>query len=68
MEAKRISVDEAKRRFDAGDGTVFLDTRAPDAWNKSDVQIPGAIRVDPHEVEQHLGEIPRGRPIITYCT
>jgi rhodanese-related sulfurtransferase len=68
MEPTRISVEEAKRRFDAEPRIVFLDTRSPEAWDKSHIQIPGAIRVPAEEVEQHLAEIPRGRAIITYCT
>ena len=68
MESIRISLDDAKKRFDSGGDTVFVDTRAPEAWSKSNVQIPGAIRVDPHEVESNLARIPRGRPIVTYCT
>ena len=68
MESLRVSVDEAKRRWETGEGLVFLDTRAPDAWNNSNVRVPGAIRVDPHDVEPYLASIPRGKPIVTYCT
>jgi rhodanese-related sulfurtransferase len=57
-----------KERMDRGEPLVFLDTRAPEAWDKSDVKIAGAIRVPPDKVEQHLKEIPRDHTIITYCT
>ena len=54
--------------LDTDERTVFVDTRAPEAWDTSDMKLPGAIRVSPHEVEQHLAEIPRNASIITYCT
>jgi rhodanese-related sulfurtransferase len=61
-------VIEAKRLWDSGAGVVFLDTRSPTAWEGSEIQIPGSIRVTVAELEQRLNEIPRGRPVITYCT
>jgi hypothetical protein len=44
-EPERITVEEVKGRIDRGESVVFLDTRAPDAWEKSDIKIKGAIRV-----------------------
>jgi rhodanese-related sulfurtransferase len=67
-ETPRVTVDEVKARLDRGEPIVFLDTRAPDAWEKSDVRVKGAIRVPPDEVDRHLHEIPRDRSIVTYCT
>jgi rhodanese-related sulfurtransferase len=64
----RILVDEVRRRMNAGEQFAFLDTRNPQAWGESDVKIPGALRVPAGDAEQHLAEIPRDRPIITYCT
>ena len=64
---EKIDVQEAKRLFDGGQA-AFLDTRSPNSWGKSDVQVPGAIRVPPDEVAQHLGEIPPAGTLITYCT
>lgn len=68
MEPTRVSVNEVKQRMDRGESVVFLDTRNPKAWGSAKVTLPGAIRVPADEVEQHLQEIPRNRPIITYCT
>ena len=67
MELTSISVEEAKREFDAGQ-IVFVDTRSPEAWGKSNAIIPGAIRVPADEVHMYLADIPRDRPIVTYCT
>jgi rhodanese-related sulfurtransferase len=68
MEPDRVSKEELKRRLDAGEHVVFLDTRSDDAWTKADVQIPGSTRVPPDAVEQHLHKIPREGVIVTYCT
>ena len=64
---QRIDVTEAKRLYDQGE-VVFLDTRSDDAWGRSDVQIPNAIRVPPDDVAHHLDEIPGTGTLITYCT
>jgi rhodanese-related sulfurtransferase len=65
----RITKEELKRRMDAHEPMAIVDTRAEDAWNESDVQIPGAVRVPPGEVGQRLPEIiPRDRLVVTYCT
>ena len=38
---------------------VFLDTRSAASWAESDQEVPGAIRVTPDEVAQHIHEITR---------
>jgi rhodanese-related sulfurtransferase len=68
MEPKRITVEELKRRMDSGERLAILDNRAQEAWEKSDVQIPGSLRVPPDEAGKHLQEIPQGAAIVTYCT
>jgi hypothetical protein len=67
-EVRRISAEEVKARLGRGERIVFLDSRNPTAWAESDVKLPGAIRVEADRVRDHLGEIPRGRPIVAYCT
>jgi rhodanese-related sulfurtransferase len=47
---------------------VIIDARSADAWSKATSQAAGAIRVPPDDVASHVGEIPRGRPIVAYCT
>ncbi|HXH13024.1 MAG TPA: rhodanese-like domain-containing protein [Alphaproteobacteria bacterium] len=68
MQATKISVHEVKAKLDRGEPLVFLDSRSPKAWGESQEKMPGALRVPADEVERHLGEVPRDRPIITYCT
>ncbi len=68
MEPSRITTPELKRRLDTHEPTAILDTRAAQTWDKSEVQLPGALRVPPDEVSGHLSDIPRDRMVVTYCT
>jgi rhodanese-related sulfurtransferase len=67
-DSTRISVSELRKRMDSGERFVFIDTRNPQAWAESPVKLPGAIRIPLAAAEQHLSEIPRDQPIVTYCT
>lgn len=64
----RITAEEVTDRMARGERFVLLDSRNPKAWAESDVMLPGAIRVEADRVRDHLHEIPRGRPIVAYCT
>jgi len=68
MEPTRLTVDELKERMDRGEQFVFVDTRNPKAWAEAETKLPGAMRVPADEAEAHLGEIPKDRVVITYCT
>jgi len=67
-EVRRVGAEDVKARLARGEPIVFLDARNPKAWAESDVKLPGAIRVEADRVRDHLSEIPRGRPIVAYCT
>ena len=64
----RITVDELGKRMDAGEDFVFIDTRNPQAWAQSDTTLPEALRIPLDSLEQRLSEIPKNKPIVTYCT
>lgn len=65
---ERITKEDLKRRMETHELITLIDTRTTDAWDKSDVQLPGAIRVSPTEVDKHLQEIPRDQLVVTYCS
>ena len=67
-DAPRITVDELKRRMDAGEDFTLIDVRNPQAWAESDSVLPGAIRATPDNLEESLPRIPRNRPVVAYCT
>ena len=64
---KPIGPEEAWALAASGRRPVFLDTRNPKHWAQSDSQIPGSLRIWRAELEERIGEVPRGRPVVTYC-
>lgn len=67
-EAPRITVSEVKKRMNAGEKFVFIDTRNPQAWSESDTMLPGAMRLPADKVEEKLQAIPKDKPVVAYCT
>jgi rhodanese-related sulfurtransferase len=67
-EIPRITATELKRRMDAGEDFTIVDVRNPEAWQQSDMMLPGAMRVPIDRWEENLDRIPKARPIVTYCT
>ena len=64
----RIAVGDLRKRMEAGEDFVLIDTRNPQAWSQSDVKLPEAIRVPLDSLDESLSKIPKDRPIVTYCT
>ena len=67
-DAPRITVQQLKKRMDAGEDFTVIDVRNPTAWAQSDTVIPEAIRVPLDELDQNLLRIPKSRPVVAYCT
>ena len=67
-DALRITVDELKRRMEAGEDFTLIDVRNPQAWAESDTMLPVAIRVPPDKLEENLSRIPKNGPVVAYCT
>ena len=63
-----ISAEDAWQLVQEGANPVFIDTRNAKHWAQSDVKIPGAVRIWREELAARVSEVPRGRPVITYCT
>ena len=64
----KIGIDELRKRMQAGEDVVFIDTRNPQAWAQSDVMLPKAIRIPLDDLDKHVYEIPREKLIVAYCT
>jgi rhodanese-related sulfurtransferase len=67
-EPEKISAEDAWRLVCEGFNPVFIDTRNARHWAQSDVKIAGALRIWREELAARIDEVPRGRPIVTYCT
>jgi predicted sulfurtransferase len=62
----RISLDEFKRLFDAGE-VLVIDVRSRESYRIG--HIPGALWVPFANLEQRVEELKAsGKPIVTYCT
>ena len=67
-DAPRITVDELKRRIDAGEGFTVIDVRNPQAWAEAETVIPEAIRVNVDKLDESLPRIPKNKSVVAYCT
>ena len=68
LRVARINVDELYRLMSAGTAPVIVDVRSHTARTLEPRQIPGALHVPLHAVDQHMEGLPRDRDIILYCT
>ncbi len=68
MEAKRISVEELKRKMDSQEDVTILDIRSKFDYMKSDVVIPGSIRMHVNKLLQRLDELDPEVLTVAYCT
>lgn len=64
MDDLRIDPEEARKLDDA----FFVDARNPHDWAEATTKIPGAARIPANALKEHIDELPRDRPIVTYCT
>ena len=68
QQPEQISPEDAWRLVEEGADPVFLDTRNAKHWGQSDVKLPGALRIWREELAERIGEVPRGRTVIAYCS
>ena len=68
LDTLRITVEELRKRMEAGEDFTIIDTRNPQQWAQSDVRLPEAIRVPVDKLEEKLPELPKDKPIVAYCT
>lgn len=64
----RITVDELSSRLDAGEQFSIIDLRHAMDFDADPDMIPGAIHLPVEHIARRVGEIPRDREIILYCT
>ena len=68
VETDATEMDPAalKARLDAGEDVYLLDVRNPDELEEHGM-IPGAVNIPIDELEARVAEVPKDRPIVTYC-
>ena len=62
---ERIQLAEFKKALDAGEITV-IDVRTIEAYGAS--HIPGSLHIPVSRVEGEIPWLPKGKPIVTYCS
>lgn len=68
LRVARISPEELKALLDTGENIQIVDLRHSMEFEADPLTIPGALRMDPTELEARQKEIPRDRDIVLYCT
>ncbi len=64
----RITVDELKKKIDAGEELVIVDLRHSVDFEADPETIPGAFRMDAKDLQEKSDPLPRDREVILYCT
>ncbi len=68
MDPLRVSPRDVKAALDGGEPLLFLDVRSPEAWEESDHQIPGSVRLPLADFDTLADQLPPDRLLICYCT
>jgi len=63
-EARRISADDLKKRMDAGEKPIILDTR----FATGDTIAKGAVHVTNDKIDAWAKDVPKDKLIVAYCT
>jgi len=63
--ARRISPEEARQAVAKGDA-VLVDVRAKEAYDREHAK--GAISIPLTDLASRMGELPKDKLVITYCT
>jgi len=61
----RIALADLRAKMDRGE-VVVMDVRDIDSYTAS--HIPGALHIPVSYIESELPYLPRGKPIVAYCT
>ena len=64
----RIVPSDLKAKLDAGEPVFIVDLRQQTGSPAKVPALPGALRMQPHELEARHSEIPRDREVVLYCT
>ncbi len=68
LRTARISVADLWRQMQAGESPLIIDVRTHTARQLEPRWIPTAIHAPPDDLAGRIGELPRERDIVVYCT
>jgi rhodanese-related sulfurtransferase len=65
QEPIRISLEEARDRYEKGNVTV-LDVVDTESYSQFSYQIKGAIRINPEDIADEYSRLPQDKSVLTY--
>jgi rhodanese-related sulfurtransferase len=68
LRTRRLTPEALRLRLESGDPVRIVDLRTAMAFEVTRQTLPGAIRLDPEELEARHTHIPRNCDIVLYCT
>ena len=68
LRVRRLTPDALRLRMESNEPPRILDLRTDIAFKAGRGTLPGAIRLDPEELEDRYTAIPRDQDIVLYCT
>jgi rhodanese-related sulfurtransferase len=68
LRCRRLTPDALRLRLECGEPVRILDLRTEIAYEVTRQTLPGAIRLDPEELEARHKDIPRDCDVVLYCT
>jgi hypothetical protein len=68
LRAARVAVSELYAMLERGEQPLILDVRSAAALGVDRRRIPRAMLIDPEAPDATLGDLPRDRDIIVYCS
>ena len=66
VEAAEMDAADLKARLDAGEEIFLLDVRNPDELEEHGM-IEGAVNIPVDQIAARIAEVPKDKPIVTYC-
>ena len=66
--APKIDSAELLEKISSGIDVLVVDLRSEYAFVRSDVALPGALRIPPAEFDLHVHRLPLEKEIVLYCT
>ena len=65
-EVDEVDVAELKQKLDAGQDIYLLDVRNPEEVQEHGM-IAGSVNIPIDQLEARIAEVPKDKPIVTYC-
>lgn len=66
MDVPKMDKMTLRNKLDAGEQIVIVDARSEEDWEKSDVKLPGAMRVSPDNLDD-ITQVGDANAVLVYC-